>query len=60
MTKPTIFTEEDRDNINGWTNIRWRCRSCNHIINLPQQQNFNYCMHCGAKVIKKIGGKVMV
>lgn len=29
---------------------RYRCSNCKHIIELSDQQDFSYCMHCGAKV----------
>lgn len=53
----TIVKEESRDNYHGYTNIRWHCIGCGKFMNLPQQQGFNYCFHCGRKVIRKIGGK---
>lgn len=52
----TIVKEEGRDNAHGYTNIHWRCKCCGKVLSLPQQQGFNYCFHCGRKVIKKIGG----
>lgn len=54
----TIMIETERNELHGWTEIKWRCSHCHKHINLPQQQNFQYCMHCGAKVVTKIGGKV--
>lgn len=44
----------------GYDVIKWRCKSCGHIMNLPQQQNFNFCFHCGRKVIAQFGGKGVV
>lgn len=58
--KLAIFQEESRYNIYGYDEIRWHCSSCKHISCLPQQQDFSYCMHCGAKIIKKIGGEVRI
>ena len=57
--KLTIMVEEGRHRImtTGYTEIKWRCHRCKSIIELPQQQLFYYCYICGAKVIKKVGGK---
>lgn len=55
--KLTVVKEIGRNKIYGFTHIKWHCRSCGHIMNLPQQQNFNYCFHCGREVVAKIGGK---
>lgn len=52
-----IVKEVHRDRLNGWLRIDWKCSHCNKIMSLPQQQGFEYCFHCGAKVILKIGGK---
>lgn len=60
MLDSTIVNEEGRNNIHGYTEIKWRCKACGHIMNLPQQQNFNCCFHCGKKIIKKIGGEEKV
>lgn len=57
MADVCIVKEESRDNSHGFTNIQWRCLGCGKVMNLPQQQNFGYCFHCGRKVIQKIGGK---
>jgi DNA-directed RNA polymerase subunit RPC12/RpoP len=56
----TIVKEKSRDNYHGYLNIAWFCMACKHVMNLPQQQNFNYCFHCGSKVIKKIGGEIEI
>lgn len=58
MSKLTIYQEIRRHKDLGYTSIKWKCTKCNMNIELPQQQNFSYCPHCGAKIIKKIGGKV--
>ena len=34
--------------------IVWRCRRCGKRMEVPEQQDFSYCMHCGAKVCKKL------
>lgn len=52
-----IVKEESRHNYHGYTEIEWHCSGCGRIMCLPQQQHFNYCFHCGRKVIKKIGGQ---
>jgi DNA-directed RNA polymerase subunit RPC12/RpoP len=49
--------EVRRDKENGWLRIDWECSHCFHVMSLPQQQDFNYCFHCGAKIILKLGGK---
>lgn len=46
-----------RDKENGWLRIGWGCSHCFHVMSLPQQQDFNYCFHCGAKIVLKLGGK---
>lgn len=53
----TIVKEVRRNRANGWLEIDWKCSHCGHIMSLPQQQGFDFCFHCGAKVILKIGGK---
>ena len=53
----TIVKEVRRNRANGWLEIDWKCQHCHCIMGLPQQQEFRYCFHCGAKVILKIGGK---
>ena len=53
----TIVEEVHRDRANGWLRIGWKCSHCHKIMSLPQQQEFGYCFHCGAKVVLKIGGK---
>ena len=58
MFKHTIYTEQSRSNPHGYTEILWKCHACGHQITLPQQQNFKYCLHCGAKVVTKVGGNV--
>lgn len=58
MIKTTVVKEESRNTAYGYVEIKWRCGGCGHIISLPQQQSFNYCLHCGRKVVVKIGGKV--
>lgn len=60
MSKLTIYSETQRTNRHGYDEILWTCRLCKHRIQLPQQQNFNYCPHCGAKIIRKLGGEVRV
>lgn len=49
--------EVRRDRANGWLQIDWGCSHCRRIMSLPQQQNFNFCFHCGAKIVLKLGGK---
>lgn len=53
----TIVEKENQHNYHGYTEIKWLCKACKHIMSLPQQQNFNYCFHCGRKVIYKKGGE---
>ncbi len=52
-----IVKETHRDITNGWLRIGWECSHCGRVMNLPQQQNFEYCFHCGAKIVLKLGGK---
>ena len=56
----TIFKEISRNHYHGYWEIVWRCIACKHNVCLPQQQNFSYCMHCGNKVIRKIGGHISI
>ena len=52
------FVEEvSRDRANGWLRIGWKCSHCGRIMSLPQQQGFDFCFHCGAKIVLKMGGK---
>ena len=52
-----IFVEESRTNVHGYDEVNWHCSNCNHICSLPQQQEFSYCFHCGARVFRKFGGE---
>jgi DNA-directed RNA polymerase subunit RPC12/RpoP len=56
MFKYTIVEEENRYRPHGFTIIDWRCKRCKCVMSLPQQQLFDYCFHCGGKVIYKKGG----
>ena len=49
--------EVSRDRANGWLRIGWKCSNCGRIMGLPQQQGFDFCFHCGAKIVLKMGGK---
>lgn len=37
--------------------IEYKCSHCYHIITLPREKHFSYCMYCGKKV-KRIGANV--
>lgn len=61
----TVYKEIQRIHRYAWKNADipydsclWECSHCKQQIELPQQQQFSYCPHCGAKIIKKLGGKV--
>ena len=60
MLTHTIVKEESRYTFHGVLKIKWRCKACGHVMDLPQQQGFNYCFHCGRKVIHKIGGEIKI
>lgn len=53
----TSVVEKGRDNCHGYVNIHWYCRKCGHVMNLPQQQGFRFCFHCGRKVHRRVGGE---
>lgn len=50
------FSEDSTDPIHppGPLVIVWQCRRCGKRMEVPEQQNFSYCMHCGAKVTIKL------
>lgn len=50
-----VLTEESSYKSNGgYVLIRYLCSACGHSITLPEQQGFNYCYICGAKVGKVV------
>ena len=53
----TVIVEESRNKHSGYTQINWICKACGHIISLPQQQHFNYCLHCGRRIISRKTGR---
>ena len=56
LDEVSSFREERNDPTQqpGPLVIVWRCRRCGKRMEIPEQQNFRYCMHCGAKVYKTI------
>lgn len=49
----TVLTEErSYKSKGGYVLVEYRCSACGHSITLPEQQGFNYCYVCGARVRK--------
>lgn len=46
-----VLTEEEAyRSKGGYTLVKYHCSKCSRSITLPEQQGFNYCYLCGARI----------
>ncbi len=50
MKTTTLVEERVYKSAGGYLKISYHCKNCGHTVTFPEQQGFNYCYLCGARV----------
>lgn len=54
----STLVEQYISKANGYLAITYQCSNCKHNITFPEQQGFNYCYLCGAKILRVKSGNL--